>query len=47
MKHCEALGIIVRSQSIGLILLCVKAGKEVTHNLNSDQNVAELIYYYL
>lgn len=47
MEHSEALRRIVRSESIRLILMCVKAGNEAIHNLNSGQNVVEMVYYYL
>lgn len=46
MDHSEALRITVRKESIGLILICLKAEKEAIHNLNIGQNLVETIYYY-
>lgn len=44
MEHSEALRPIVRSESIRLIFMCVKAGNEAIHNLNGGQNVVEMVY---
>lgn len=46
MGHSEALRIMVRKSSIGLILMYVKAEKEAIPNLNSGQNLVETVYYY-